>query len=77
MKVSTGTIARTIILALALINQFLAFTGHSPIPIPDETVTELVSTIWTVIMALITWWKNQSFTYAALKGDEVMKNLKD
>lgn len=77
MKVSTGTITRTIILALALINQVLTMAGHSPIPIADETVTELIATSATVITALIAWWKNNSFTQAAIQADETMKNLKN
>ena len=75
-KISPGTIARTICLALALINQILTATGHSVIPIDDETVQLLVSTLFTVITAIITWWKNNSFTQAALEGDEVMKERK-
>ena len=68
-KVSAGTIARTICLALALINQILTATGHSIIPIDDETINLLVSTAATIIMAIITWWKNNSFTQAAIEGD--------
>ena len=75
-KISPGTIARTICLALALINQILTATGHSVIPIDDETVQLLVSTLFTVITAIITWWKNNSFTQAALEGDEVMNKRK-
>ena len=75
-KISPGTIARTICLALALINQILTATGHSVIPIDDETVQLLVSTLFTVITAIVTWWKNNSFTQAALEGDEVMKERK-
>lgn len=76
MKISTGTITRTIILVLALINQVLTMAGHSPIPIEDETVTELIATAATVAAALVAWWKNNSFTQAAIRGDEVMKSLK-
>lgn len=75
-KVSTGTIVRTICLALALINQILTATGHSVIPIEDEVIQTLVSTVATIVMALITWWKNNSFTQAAMEGDKVMKQLK-
>lgn len=71
-KVSVGTIVRTICLALALINQILTATGHSVIPIDDEVIQTLVSTIATIVMALITWWKNNSFTQAAMEGDKVM-----
>lgn len=73
MNITAGTLARTIILALALINQILSATGHPVLPIEDAQVETLVSTAWTVIAALVAWWKNNSFTAAAQKGDEVMK----
>lgn len=73
MKITAGTIARTIILALALVNQLLSATGHAIIPIEDDTVETLVSTAITIITALIAWWKNNSFTHAALVGDIAMR----
>ena len=76
MNITAGTLARTIILALALINQLLSATGHPVLPIEDAQVETLVSTAWTVIAALIAWWKNNSFTAAAQKGDAVMKQEK-
>lgn len=76
MNVSPGTIARTIILAMALVNQILSASGHAVIPIEDATVETLVTTSFTVVAALINWWKNNSFTKAALAGDEAMKAAK-
>ena len=76
-KLSAGTIARTIILLLALINQCLSMAGVSPLPIEDEQVETIITTAWTVIAALIAWWKNNSFTQAALEGDKLMHTLKD
>ena len=76
-KISAGTIARTIILLLALINQCLSMAGVSPLPIEDEQVETIITTAWTVIAALIAWWKNNSFTLAALEGDKLMHTLKD
>lgn len=76
LKISAGTIARTIILALAIINQVLTVTGHSPLPIEDEAITQLVSAAFTIGAALVAWWKNNSFTQPALKGDAVMKRAK-
>ena len=32
-KIELGTIIRTVVLALALINQVLTMSGHSPIPV--------------------------------------------
>lgn len=73
MEITAGTIARTIILALALINQLLSASGHAVIPIEDATIESLVSTAFTVIVALVAWWKNNSFTKAARLGDFCMR----
>lgn len=75
-KISAGTIARTIILALALVNQFLSASGKPVIPIEDETIESLVSYIVTVVVAIWTYWKNNSWTQAALRGDQVMHEIK-
>lgn len=76
MKVSAGTIARTIVLALALINQILTTFGYNVIDISDETVNTFISTIFTIVAALIAFWKNNSFTKEALEADELLKDLK-
>lgn len=75
-KVDAGTIARTIILALALVNQLLSATGHPVIPIADETIETAVSYVFTIIVTLWTYWKNNSWTQAALHGDEAKDNYK-
>lgn len=76
MNITAGTLSRSIILALALINQILSATGHPVLPIEDAQIETLVTTGWTVAAALIAWWKNNSFTSAAKAGDEVMKQVK-
>lgn len=75
-KVSTSTIARTIILTLALINQVLTSTGHSVIPVSNDQVQEIVSLVFTIISALVAWWKNNSFTVPAKQADIWMKEMK-
>lgn len=75
-KISAGTISRTIILALALINQVLVAMGVQAIPIADEDINAIVSTLWTVAAAVTAWWKNNSFTKAALAGDALKDELK-
>lgn len=77
MNITAGTIARTIILALALINQVLSVTGHPVLPIDDAQIETLVTTGWTVVAALIAWWKNSSFTSAAIVGDKVKNAIKN
>lgn len=75
-KISSGTIARTVILVLALANQILLMLGVQAIPIADEDINTVVSTLWTVVSALVAWWKNNSFTVAARIGDSAMREAK-
>lgn len=77
MKISKGTLARTIVLALALINQVLTVMGHNVINIADEDVNTLISTIFTIVSAVTAWWKNNSFTKAAIEADKLMHEVKD
>ena len=76
-KITSGTIARTAILFLALLNQCLAIAGISPIPIEDESVNLLISTGWTMVASVWAWWKNNSFTKAAIEADEARKGITD
>lgn len=76
MKISKGTIIRTVCLILALVNNALALFDKSPLPIDDEIVTQIVSFLFTTCAAIATWWKNNSFTPEALEADEVLKSLK-
>lgn len=76
-KISAGTIARTICLVLALVNQVLTVLGYSPLPIEDGTVSLLVSTAATVITAVLGWWKNNSVTAAAITADQTLRQLKN
>lgn len=77
MNITRGTITRTAILGLALTNQVLTVFGKSPIPIDDETVTNLISAGCTVITATIAWWKNNSFTQKAIEADRALKEKEE
>ena len=75
-SITAGTIARTICLALALINQLMVVTGHSVIPIEDHAVETLITEAFTVAAALVAWWKNNSFTQEAIECDELLHEAK-
>lgn len=76
MNVSKGTVIRTVLLLIALVNQVLIACGISPLPLEDETLTALIGSLFTVGTALAAWWKNNSFTKAAIRADEVKNQLK-
>ena len=75
--ISAGTIARTAVLLLALTNQILSACGKPILPIESATVEQLVTAGITTVAALIAWWKNNSFTQAALAADEVYEQKKN
>lgn len=67
---------RTVILALALINQILSAFGKAVIPIENETLKELISAGFTISASIWAWWKNNSVTPEAIAADEYLKELK-
>lgn len=67
---SKATIIRTAVLLLAIINNALLIAGKSPLPISDETMTQVISFIFTTVAALVAWWKNNSFTQKAIEADD-------
>ena len=75
-NVSAGTVARTAVLLLALTNQILSACGKPVLPIESATVEQLVTAGITTVAALIAWWKNNSFTTAALEADKTYDRLK-
>lgn len=77
MKVSKGTIIRTVCLILALINVTLEMFGKKVIPISNEQISDVISVIFTIVTSLVAAWKNNSFTEEAIKADEYLKELKE
>ena len=73
---SAGTIARTAVLALALANQILSACGKPLLPIRSDQLEQLVTAGITTAAALVSWWKNNSFTQEAIRADEEYDRLK-
>ncbi len=77
MNVKADTIARTIILALALLNQILAIMGKGTIEIAENDIYQVVSLVATIVTSIVAWWYNNSFSHHAIRADEYMKALKN
>ena len=75
-KLDAGTVARTIVLFIALLNQVFAIAGIAVLDINENDVYQLVSLLFTVGSALLSWWKNNSFSEEAIEGDKLMNELK-
>lgn len=70
------TIIRTVVLLISLLNQLLTVFGKNPLPFSDTAVYEGVSLLCTVGASLWAWWKNNSFTSAAIAADAYLQELK-
>ncbi len=75
-KISAATITRTAVLALALTNQLLSACGKPLLPIESAELEQLISTGLTVSAALVSWWKNNSFTPEARQADCYLNSLR-
>lgn len=76
-KITLGTIIRTVLLLLAVVNQVLAIVGKEALPVYESDVTQLITLAVTIAASIAAWWKNNSFTKAALAGDKVKETIKE
>ena len=76
-NITAGTIARTIVLILALANQVLAMCGKQVLNIADDDIYQVVSIVFTIGASAAAWWKNNSFTQNAIKADKYKENIKE
>jgi len=74
-SLDAGTITRTVVLVLTLVNAVLSITGKDKIAFTDDQVYQVVSAILTVIVPIWTWWENNAFTRNARKAEKYRKDL--
>ncbi|KUP37031.1 phage holin [Bacillus halotolerans] len=75
-----GTVTRTVLLLLALINQSMLMFGKSPLDIQEEQVNQLAdalysagSVIFTIGTTLTAWFKNNYVTEKGKKQRDLLK----
>lgn len=68
-----GTVIRTIVLFIALVNQFLVSFGLYEIPGTSEDWTYFLTNTFTVITAAVAWFKNNYVTAKGQQQREVLK----
>lgn len=76
-----GTVIRTVLLLIALINQTMLMLGKSPLDIQEEQVNQLAdalysagSIVFTIGTTLAAWFKNN---YVTEKGKKQRDLLRD
>lgn len=77
MKISKGTIVRTIMLLIVIINLILKQFGIDLINVSENEILDIVEMIIELAVIIVAFWKNNSYTEKAIKADEFLKNLKE
>ncbi|KAA6453895.1 phage holin [Bacillus atrophaeus] len=75
-----GTVIRTVLLLLALVNQTLLMFGKSPLDISEEQVNQLADTfyaagsvLFTVVTTIAAWFKNNYVTEKGKRQQSLLK----
>lgn len=77
MKISKGTIIRTILIVIVLLNIILEKLGVDVIQADESEIAMLVETIIKIAVIVVGFWKNNSFSEKAIKADEFLKELRE
>lgn len=77
MEISKGTIVRTILLIIALINLGLKHFGIDLIDVSESEVLNAVEYVLDIAIIIVGFWKNNSYTKNAIEADKFLKKLKE
>ena len=77
MDITKGTLIRTLMFLIVAINVVLEKVGIDIIPANENVITMIVEVLIEIAVLIVGFWKNNSFTPAAIKADEILKQLKN
>ena len=73
VKITKGTIIRTILTVIVLINLVLKAFGKSAITVDDGVVANVVETVIEIAAIAVGFWKINSYSEKALKADKFLQ----
>ena len=77
MKITKGTIVRTVMVAIVVINLVLKAIGVEVINADENVIAGVVETLVEIVAIAAAWWYNNSYTENARKADAFMQELKE
>ena len=75
--ITAETVTGILILLLALINATLQMFGINTLPIENDEVTNIVSTVFLITTALWNTWKNRNITTASQIAQNITDSIKN
>ena len=75
--INKEAITGILILLLALVNATLQMFGINVIPVENEEITNIVSTVFLILTALYNTWKNRNLTTASQTAQTITDAIKN
>ena len=76
-NVKVGTWVRGILLSISFVKMALSAAGKAPIPADYNELYTIVSVIFSILVGISAYWKNNSFTEAAQTADKFLHEQGD
>jgi len=77
MKISKGTIIRTVLMVLVVINMILKANGKSIINISESEIASFIEYTLEIGIIVVNWWYNNSFSVNAKKAQKYLEQLNE
>lgn len=75
--VTKEAVTGILILLVALVNAILQMFGIETLPINNEEISTIISTIFLIVTALYNTWKNRNLTTASQSAQEITNAIKN
>ena len=75
--ITAETVTGVLILLVALINEILQMFGINTLPIGNEEVTSIVSTVFLIVTVLWNTWKNRNISTASQTAQQITNAIKN
>ena len=75
--VTAETVTGVFVLLVALVNAVLQMFGINILPISNEEVSNIVSTVFLIVTALYNTWKNRNITKASQVAQQITDSIKN
>jgi len=75
--ITAENVTGVLLLVIALINATLQMIGFDTLPISNENVSDIISTVFLIVTALYNTYKNRNVTSASQVAQQVTNSIKD
>lgn len=77
VKITKGTLIRTAVLAIVIINMILKQMGLDLINVTESQIGDFIEMLISVATIIVAWWENNSVSQNAIRADMFLQQLKE